>query len=171
MVVMADSPPGASSREHSRAGRANAPVADAFARGDRASFAELISAQQAPVARLVHRLMGWGEDVDDVVQEVFLAAWKNLHRFRGDSSLATWLTRVALNECRSHRRGRLLRLRAFRRSARDAEAAAAPTGRARPDSETSERVRQAVRELPGRYRRWSCCATWKRCPSARWPRR
>jgi RNA polymerase sigma-70 factor (ECF subfamily) len=39
------------------------------------------------------------DDTDDVVQEVFIKVWKNLHRFRQDSKLYTWIYRIATNEC------------------------------------------------------------------------
>ena len=124
-----------------------------FARGDRSALGEIVARHEAMVVRLAHRLLGWSDDVDGVVQEVFLAALRHLDRFRGDSSLATWLTTVTVNECRRHRRKRMLRLalpgRVLERMARRAE-----RGPLRPseDAETSAAVRRAVRALPGKYR-------------------
>ncbi len=39
------------------------------------------------------------DDTDDLVQEVFIKAWKNLERFREESALFTWLYKIATNEC------------------------------------------------------------------------
>lgn len=39
------------------------------------------------------------DDANDLVQNVFLKAWLNIHLFRGDSRLSTWLYRIAINEC------------------------------------------------------------------------
>ena len=39
---------------------------------------------------------------EDCVQQTYLQAWRNLSRFRGDSSLSTWLHRIAVNEVRGH---------------------------------------------------------------------
>jgi len=39
------------------------------------------------------------DDSDDLVQEVFIKVWDNLDRFREDSSLYTWIYRIATNEC------------------------------------------------------------------------
>lgn len=39
------------------------------------------------------------DDANDVVQEVFIKVWKNLDSFRADSSLFTWIYRIATNEC------------------------------------------------------------------------
>jgi RNA polymerase sigma-70 factor (ECF subfamily) len=53
------------------------------------------------------RLLGNAEDAEDAVQEGLLAALRNLHRFEGRASLATWLTRIVVNAC-------LMRLRSLR---------------------------------------------------------
>jgi len=39
------------------------------------------------------------DDTDDILQEVFIKVWKNIDRFREDSSLFTWLYKIATNEC------------------------------------------------------------------------
>jgi len=39
------------------------------------------------------------DDADDLVQDVFVKIWKNLEKFREDSSLYTWIYRIATNEC------------------------------------------------------------------------
>lgn len=39
------------------------------------------------------------DDSDDIVQDVFVKVWKNLDKFRKDSSLYTWIYRIATNEC------------------------------------------------------------------------
>jgi len=51
---------------------------------------------------------------EDLVHDVFLAAFRQRHRFRGDSSTWTWLAAIAINQCRSHRRRHMLRLRWLR---------------------------------------------------------
>lgn len=56
----------------------------------------------------MHRLLGWSDETEDIVQDVFLAAWQNLKRFRGDASVQTWLTRIAINRCRSFQRRKKL---------------------------------------------------------------
>jgi RNA polymerase sigma-70 factor (ECF subfamily) len=73
-------------------------------RGDDSAFEQLVEANQDHVARMAYRLLGWSGEVQDVVQEVFLAALKDLGRFRGQSSLSTWLTAITVNECRKRRR-------------------------------------------------------------------
>jgi RNA polymerase sigma-70 factor (ECF subfamily) len=114
------------------------------------SFDRLVADHQPRVARLAQRLLGWRSDVDDVVQEVFVSAWKALPKFRGDSSVSTWLIRLTINECRRQRRRRIMRLNFLKQLARrriDAEARD-PLDR----DERVAQVRQAVARLPRKYR-------------------
>ncbi len=55
---------------------------------------------------LIRKILIDHEDTNDVVQEVFIKIWKNLDKFRGDSSLYTWLYRIATNEALSFLRKR-----------------------------------------------------------------
>jgi RNA polymerase sigma-70 factor (ECF subfamily) len=119
--------------------------------GAAATFDEIVAVHQPRVAHLVDRLLGVPEDVDDVVQEVFLAVLRNLDRFRGQCRFSTWLTTIALNKCRSHRRGRLLRLRTWRRLAATMRDRSRGDPRA-ADMEAHEQVRRAVARLPAKYR-------------------
>ena len=50
----------------------------------------------------IRRLVGTHEDADDVLQNTFLKAWRAIDRFRADSSLKTWLYKIATNESLSH---------------------------------------------------------------------
>ncbi len=122
------------------------------ARGD-VSFERLVAIHEPAVRRLAHRLLGWREstgEVDDVVQDVFLAALKSLGKFRGEASISTWLMRVTINRCRTHRRKQLLR---FRWLLSQKPPANAPAANERPAAdETSELVRTAVQKLPSRDR-------------------
>lgn len=138
-------------RESCPAGGEDAILAEAFARHDPAVFDLLVETHQAKVARLASRLLGWPQDVDDVVQEVFLAVWKGLPRFRGQSELGTWLTRITINKCRSHRRKEMLRLRRLWSKGRQQMADAASADRATLDREKQVEIRRGVRRLPARY--------------------
>src|SRR5262249_30063814 len=51
---------------------------------------------------LVWRILRHREDTEDVVQEVFLTAWRSLSGFRGDASLATWLGKIAVTRALNH---------------------------------------------------------------------
>jgi RNA polymerase sigma-70 factor (ECF subfamily) len=123
-----------------------------FVRGDRDAFDQIVSLHGPRVTRLAYRLLGWqGAQVEDVVQDVFLAALENGHKFRGDNGLSQWLTAITLNRCRSHIRRRVLTLKWLRSRPPDEPIdAAADAGSLR--DETSAKVRSAVRTLPPRDR-------------------
>lgn len=66
--------------------------------GEQDAFRQLVEAYQAPVYRLALRMCGGDAALaEDAAQEAFLAAWRGLPRFRGDSRLSTWLYRLTTN--------------------------------------------------------------------------
>ncbi len=64
----------------------------------------LIARFQQPVYNLALRLVADQADAGDIVQEVFLKVFRNVHSFRGQSSLRTWIYRIAVNEAHNRRR-------------------------------------------------------------------
>ena len=77
--------------------------------GDELSFRSLYRRHTPRLHQLVLRLLGGAEqDAEDVVQETWLRATSSLDRFRWDSSFATWLTGIGLNQARDllRRQGR-----------------------------------------------------------------
>jgi RNA polymerase sigma-70 factor, ECF subfamily len=67
-------------------------------------FDQLYREHVEEVARWAARLGGADIDVDDVVQEVFVAVYKQLPKFRGESSVRTWLYRITANQVGERRR-------------------------------------------------------------------
>lgn len=65
--------------------------------GDTASFACLLDKYSRPVYSLIFRIVSNQEDAEELAQDVFLKAFRNLSGFKGDSSFATWLYRIAYN--------------------------------------------------------------------------
>jgi RNA polymerase sigma factor (sigma-70 family) len=110
----------------------------------------LIAAHEPRVRRLAHRLLGWRGDVDDLVQDVFLTAFKRLGTFRGEANLATWLARVTINRCRTYQRRQVLRLELFRRQRDNQHSSPADASALR--DETSQRVRDAIAQLRAKDR-------------------
>lgn len=68
------------------------------------AYEELISRYEQPVYSMVYRLLGNQSDACDVVQEVFLKVFRGVRSFREQSSLRTWIYRIAINEAYNHRR-------------------------------------------------------------------
>jgi RNA polymerase sigma-70 factor (ECF subfamily) len=58
--------------------------------------------EHAPTVRAVLYRMGLGHELDDLVQECFVKAWKGMATFRGDASVKTWITRIAVNCAYDH---------------------------------------------------------------------
>jgi RNA polymerase sigma factor (sigma-70 family) len=115
-----------------------------------AEFARLVAEQRERVWRVVYRLLGWGDEVEDVVQEVFVAALRGAAGFRGEADARTWLTAIAIRKCRTHVRKRRLRQRLLGWLSHKPATSAAVSPAER--HEEAERVRQAVRQLGVRDR-------------------
>jgi RNA polymerase sigma-70 factor (ECF subfamily) len=71
---------------------------------DERAYEQLIERFQTPVYNLAWRLLSDPSDASDVVQEVFLKIFRNVDNFRGDSTLRTWVYRIAVNESHNRRR-------------------------------------------------------------------
>lgn len=70
--------------------------------GDRVAFTELYRRHVGVVYNLVKRLAGREHDSDELVQEIFYQAYRNLSRFEGRSTFLTWLYRIATNIAYMH---------------------------------------------------------------------
>lgn len=65
--------------------------------GELAAFEELTNRYERRIYTLAMRILGNQHDAEDVTQQTFLNALEHLENFRGDSSFATWLFRIATN--------------------------------------------------------------------------
>jgi len=72
--------------------------------GDECAYEMLIQRFEQPVYNLVSRLVDNPADAADVAQEVFLKVFRKISGFRAESSLKTWIYRIAVNEARNQRR-------------------------------------------------------------------
>ena len=79
---------------------------EAFRAGDEGAFDLLVLRHQDRIVRLARRLVGDVESALDAAQETFVKAWRALPRFQGASLFSTWLTRIAINQCRNELRRR-----------------------------------------------------------------
>jgi RNA polymerase sigma-70 factor (ECF subfamily) len=84
--------------------------------GDSEAFRALVERHGRAVFRLAHRMTGNAQDAEDVVQETFLKAYKQLGRFESRANFGTWLHRIAVN-CSID----LIRSRPHRESGHDAD--------------------------------------------------
>jgi RNA polymerase sigma-70 factor, ECF subfamily len=75
------------SSDHRLAGRC--------ARGERAAQEQLFEEQHGRVHLVLFRILGSNRDIEDLVQEAFVALFRSLASYRGEASLATWTDRIA----------------------------------------------------------------------------
>src|SRR5437763_4478554 len=78
-------------------------------RGSRAAFEELVRQYDHAVLRLALHLTGSEHDAQDIYQEAFLKAYKNVGNFRFECSFYTWIYRIVTNLCLDHLRKRQVR--------------------------------------------------------------
>jgi len=74
-----------------------------FRAGDRGAFAQLVRRYQDRVYGMCYRWLGDAATAEEVAQEVFIALFKSLDRFRGESSLSTWVYRITVNHCKNRK--------------------------------------------------------------------
>ncbi len=72
-----------------------------FNMGDEAAFAEIMERYHGKIFTLANNLLRNNADAEEIAQDTFIRAHRGLKNFRGDSSLATWLYRIALNLARN----------------------------------------------------------------------
>lgn len=72
--------------------------------GSEAAYEWLIAHYHQPLYSLIYRVVNDPADAADTTQEVFLKVFRGIHKFHGDSSLKTWLYRIALHEAANQKR-------------------------------------------------------------------
>lgn len=65
--------------------------------GEFVAFEQIVSRFQGRVYGVAYRILGQAQDAEDVVQQTFLSLIENIESFRGESSVATWILRIATN--------------------------------------------------------------------------
>ena len=116
--------------------------------GDKAAFGQLALRYQRFAISIAYRMAGQSGVAEDLAQEAFIKAWKNLPRFRGECSFRSWLGRIVTNTTIDY----------LRRNAPAAELAEDEPSRAASlpalaiQAELREQVRRAVLSLPAQSR-------------------
>jgi len=75
----------------------DAAAAEEARKGNQQAFRALVERHSRPLFRLAYRMTGNEHDAEDLVQETFLRAYKQLHSFDGRAAFGTWLYRIATN--------------------------------------------------------------------------
>ncbi len=122
--------------------------------GDRAAFKGLYERFRDRVYNLVFYSLGDQLAAEDVIQVIFIKVYRALPGFRFESSLATWIYRITLNECLDQKRrrgGQYVPLEAILGSGDEFDEALRPDER-HALNQRQEIVRQAIMELPPKMR-------------------
>jgi RNA polymerase sigma-70 factor, ECF subfamily len=85
-------------------GGREAALVQRCATGEESACAELVADHQRMVLQLAMNLLGDRDEALDLSQEVFLRVFRTIYRFRGQSSLRTWIYRIAVNQARNRHR-------------------------------------------------------------------
>src|SRR5438093_786333 len=121
-----------------------------FQKGDEEAFDELVERHRRRVYGLVCRMAG-AVEADDLAQEVFLAAYRSLGGFRGESTFSTWLYRITIHTCSHHLRRRRLETTELEEGEPDVRRERDPEQSALR-RELRDRVHEAIDALPYKLR-------------------
>jgi RNA polymerase sigma-70 factor (ECF subfamily) len=88
----------------SEVGGREATLVQRCVQGDEVACADLVAEHQRMVVQLALNLLGDRDEALDLSQEVFMRVFRTIHRFRGQSSLRTWIYRIAVNQARNRHR-------------------------------------------------------------------
>src|SRR5438128_1793188 len=124
---------------------ADAGLVERYLSGDMTAFDELMIRYERQIYRVCYRFVENREDAMDLAQEVFIKAFEHLPTFRQESSLKTWLYRIAMNHCINH----------VKKHSQDFVEVTEYTGSVRAtvqsqleDREQREQFRRLVKQLP-----------------------
>ncbi|MBB3663178.1 MULTISPECIES: RNA polymerase sigma factor [Prauserella salsuginis group] len=104
--------------------------------GDAHSYEQLVTRYEGPIYRLALRMLANAADAEDVTQEAFLAAWRQLGQLQEDAAFVGWLYRSATNRCLNVIRSR----KPLADSTPEEHAASGPDGKPEQQAETSAQL-------------------------------
>lgn len=139
---------------------ADLALRDAILDRDRKAIADLVSLHADAIYRFIHHRLDRPEAVEDLVQEVFLAALTAIARFRVESSLRTWLFGIARHKIADYYRERLRSLELDDVETRTDEPADPSIEECVDRLRLEEKARAVLSTLPDAYRAVLVCRYW-----------
>jgi len=122
--------------------------------GEATLFGGLVDRHKKSVYGIVSGMVDRPDEVDDLVQDVFVAAYKSIGRFRGDAKFSTWLHAIAVNTTLRHMKKMKIR-RAFSLddpAQSEYQSGDLSPGQAHEKAERDREIRAAVKSLPDKQR-------------------
>ncbi|NLP12746.1 sigma-70 family RNA polymerase sigma factor [bacterium] len=120
--------------------------------GDAQAFAALVHRFERQIARTIYGILGDCPEGEDIGQEVFIRFFNSLHRFRGECSLATYLTRIAINLSLNELKRRRRKQGLFSESMEEARRIAEAEPNRVEWNELQRCIGIALQKLPDKYR-------------------
>ncbi|MCX6307386.1 MAG: RNA polymerase sigma factor, partial [Bacteroidia bacterium] len=114
-------------------------------------FLLLMNTYQKQLYWHIRRLVVSHEDAEDILQETFILVYSHIATFKGESSLYTWLYRIATNECNRHFRKKDYRLKREELRSEDTSELAAENELENSD-EILLKFQQAIQQLPNKQK-------------------
>ena len=145
------------------AASSDSDIAQRITAGDQSAFQLLMRRHNRPLFRAARSIVKDDADAEDVLQDAYLLAYRNMDKFRGDASLATWLTRIVVNEAiarmrKSKRRADIIRIDGSGDSETETadtdmnDAQAEQPERAAMRAEARRMLEQKIDQLPDAFR-------------------
>jgi len=120
--------------------------------GDSDAFKEIVKKYESRVAATVIGMLGHCTEAEDIGQETFVRLYKSLDRFRGESSLGTYLIRIAINLSLNEIRRRGLHRKIFFTNSEEKIGKIADSHNGSEQKEMSELIHSGLQKLPAKFR-------------------
>lgn len=124
-------------------------LVERYANGDMTAFDELMIRYERQIYRLCYRFTSNADDARDLAQDVFIKAFEHLTDFRKESSLKTWLYRIATNHCINHVKSKTQQFVEVTETVRQTNSTAQLE---MEEKEQREQFRMMVKKLPPKQR-------------------
>jgi len=124
-------------------------LVERYLSGDLRAFDEIMIRYERQIFRLCYRFTNNSDDARDLAQDVFVKAFENLATFRRESSLKTWLYRIATNHCINHVKANTRQFVEVQETMKQTHATAQM---GLEDQEQRDRFRLLVKQLPPKQR-------------------
>jgi RNA polymerase sigma-70 factor, ECF subfamily len=125
---------------------ADADLVERCRAGDMDAFERLYREHAPRLYSLARRMSGSADEADDLLQDIFLQAYRKLGSFKGDAAIGTWLYRLALNLCVDFSRGRRAKMNRLTDTLDDERAIEPPARRETPLARID--LERAIDQLP-----------------------
>ncbi len=120
--------------------------------GDNDAFKEIVKKYESRVAGTVIGMLGHCPEAEDIGQETFVRLYQSLHKFRGESSLGTYVTRIAINLSLNEIRRRGRHRKIYITNSEEKIEKIADSHNDSEQKEMSELIQRGLQKLPAKFR-------------------